>query len=278
MAEMATNSPTFSHFSSLPLGLRNQIWRDALPDKDNPALFFYKRGCWTPRRLTDSDEGYDATDDRLNLELEFRHDVLGHVHVRVPLGFVNHEARVVGLAWICEQGIETRFREDRRCQDFARPFDPNRDALYMAPEDWIDFCCEPYDRMRGFDLYDRNVSCGPDLERIAVPEALLRREAAVMSDIFEWFCSVAVLYVIIDAQPDAQFEERRRQRWELESAQGRVFFWNHKNGGFDVGGGEDIGDEPLYKCMQEASVGLGEALAKNQTRSFEIRPVFAVRR
>lgn len=34
---------TFPHFRNLPQELRDQIWNDALPEKDKPALYPWKK-------------------------------------------------------------------------------------------------------------------------------------------------------------------------------------------------------------------------------------------
>jgi len=62
-----------------PLELRNQIWHDTLSNKDVPALYNYKVGCWCPRRLSRS-EPVDEADDKLHLYLEFCHDLLVREH------------------------------------------------------------------------------------------------------------------------------------------------------------------------------------------------------
>ena len=90
-----------------------------------------------------------------------------------------------------------------------------------------------------------------------------------------------MLFIIIDTQPDLQPADndmKVQRRWELESRQGEVFFWNHGRGGFDSRNSEDIGNEALYRLLGEANKGLGQELIENHIRSFEIRPVFAVRR
>ncbi len=279
MEAAATNSPTFPLFSSLSPELRNQIWRDALPDKVGPALYFYRKGCWCPRRLSKSDEGYDPENDELNLNFEFRHDLLDDVQIEVPLVFVNREARGIALAWTHEQGIEIRPREDGQYPLFVRPFDPMRDALYIALDRWDDFLCEPSDRLFQLDLFDQLIVVSTDLTRIAVPEALLRSEVAKLDDMFANF-EPRVLFIIVDPQPDLQSADndmKVQRRWEFESTQGGAFFWNKDRGGFDLGDSEYIGDEALYRLIEEANKGLGEGLARYHIRSFEIRPVFAVR-
>ena len=281
VAEAATNSSTFPLFSSLSPELRNQIWRDALPDKVGPALYFYRKGCWCPRRLSKSDEGYDTENDENNLNFEFRHDLLDDVQFEVPLVFVDREARGIALAWVREQGIEIRPCEDRQYPVFVRPFDPMRDALYIAFNKWDDFLCEPDDRQFQPDLFEQLVDIKSDLTRIAVPEALLRSEVATLSEMFRYFFYLKVVFIIVDAQPDLQSADKDmkvQRRWEFESTQGEAFFWNDDRDGFDFGDSEYIGDEALYRLIEKASKGLGEGLVKNHIRSFEIRPLFVVRR
>jgi hypothetical protein len=74
-----------------------------------------------------------------------------------------------------------------------------------------------------------------------------------------------------------------QRRWELESTQGGAIFWNDDRGNFgfrDSEDSEDIGEEALCRLLGEANKGFSEELVKNQTRirSFEVWPVFAVRR
>ena len=106
------------------------------------------------RRLSKSDEGYDPENDENNLNLEFRHDLLDDAQFEVPLVFVNREARRTALAWVRKQGIEIRPRENRQYPVFVRPFDPMRDALYVALDKWHDFLCEPDDRQSQPDLFE----------------------------------------------------------------------------------------------------------------------------
>ncbi|PNY23531.1 Uncharacterized protein TCAP_06526 [Tolypocladium capitatum] len=275
---MTANSSAFPLFSSLPPELRIRIWRDALPDRDGPALYPYRKGCWCPRRISESDDGPEHADDTY-LFLEFRHDLLDSVHVKAPLAFVNREARCIALAWARKRGIEMRVREDSQCPVLARPFDPVHDALYVALDKFNDFCCEPYDRLFQPDLVDQGVSSSPDVTRIAIPEALLRSEDTTLHQVTEWFPRLAVIFIVVDAQPDLEDDGTKVQRrWELEGTEGRAFVRNHDHGGFDLGDGEYVGDEALYRRIEEASKGLSEVFGDDLVRRFEIRPVFAVRR
>lgn len=281
MAAAAPNSSTFPLFTSLPPELRDQIWHDALPDKAGPALSFYKKGCWCPRYLSESDEGYDAKNDENNLKFEFRHDFLDDIQFEIPLIYVNREARDLALAWVRERGIEIRPREGRQYPVFVRPFDPMRDALYVALDKWDDFLREPDDRLFERDLIDELVDSKPDLTLLAVPIALLRNEVASLVEMFRYHCNLKVLLIIVDPQPDLQSADKDakvQHRWDFESTQGGAFFWNDDRGSFDSVNSEDIGDEAVYRLMEEASRVLGEGFATEHIHSFEVRPVCAVRR
>lgn len=272
-----TNPSTFRLFSSLPQELRNQIWYDALPDKVGSVLHFCRKGCWCPRHLLSTDEGYDAENDENNLNFEFRHDLLDDVQFDVPLICINREIRQIVLAWIREQGIKIRPHEDRQhlYPVFLRPFDPMHDALYVALDKWDDFLREPVDRTFEADLFEKLIDLGPDLQCIAVPEALLRNEevVATLSEMFQCFFRLKVLLIVVDPQPDPQ-----SMWWKFESTQRGAFFWNNNRGGFDFVDNKCPGDDSLYRLIEEAGKKLSEGFALNEIHNFEIRPVFAVKR
>lgn len=180
MAAVATTSSIFALFSSLPLELRDQIWRAALPDEIPPALYFYKKGGWCP-----TDEN-DPENDESNVNFKYRHDLLDVVQLEVPLFFVSREARRIALAWVREHGIEIRAREDRRSPVFVCPFNPVRDVLYIAVDKWNEFLCEPHDRMCQPDMVEKYIhSEAVNITRIAIPEELFRGEGEVAAAIAE---------------------------------------------------------------------------------------------
>ncbi|MCJ1278049.1 hypothetical protein MMC21_005863 [Puttea exsequens] len=280
MSVAAANSPTFPLFSSLAPEIRNQIWRDALPDKVGPALYFYKKGCWCPRRRLKSEEDYNHQYEERNLNFEFRLDVLDDSQFEVPLVFVNREARGITLAWVSEQGIEIR-EENTRHPIFVRPFESTCDALYLELDKWNDFLREPYDRQDEPDLLEQVVNIKSHLTRIAVPEELLRKEVATLQYMFDWFNNLRVLYIIVDAQPDLQSADndmKVQRRWEFESTRGRALCWDDERHDFDCEDSENTCHEEVYRLIEEARKGLGEGLVRARMHSFEIRPAFAIRR
>jgi hypothetical protein len=309
MAAAATNTSIFHLFTSLAPELRDQIWRAALPDEVRPVLYFYKKGGWCPRRLLPSDERYNPETNELNVNFEFRHDLLDAVQLEIPLFFVNREARNIALAWIREHNIDIRVYAYKYGQlpspVFVSPFDPIYDALYIALDKWDEFLCEPDDRCFQPDMVEQFIHVQPaDITRIAMPEALFRGEGEVAVALAElmvitipfsflylyfsdlrklqdrFFGQLQVLFIMVDTPLDLQATNngmKIQPRWELENIEGGAFFWNHDRGRFDFNENGYAIDEALYKLMEEINKSLGEELVKNSIRSFEVRPVFAVR-
>ncbi|ELR08743.1 hypothetical protein VC83_00312 [Pseudogymnoascus destructans] len=149
----ATDPFTFPRFSELPPELRNQIWNDALLEKDRPALFPYIDGCWHPIDLSESDEGYIANTD--NIRLEFNPALLDPIPIEVPVYFVNREAPGAALAWAHRQGVRIIFYTEEQRLVFGRLFDNEQDTLYVALSNFADFFVEPYNRLAEPDLFGR---------------------------------------------------------------------------------------------------------------------------
>ena len=294
-----TQSPMFPLFSDLPAELRNQIWRNALPYPTGPTLHFYKPGCWCPRQLTESDQRWDPNDE-LNLDLEFRYDLLNHPHIEIPLISVNHESRAIALAWVREQGIETHFRDDsgdengdndsrqqqQRLDFFVRPFDLMNDAVYVAPDQWDEFMLSSFNRSSEPDLLDKTVDVRPNMTHLAVPEALLlRRDDGAggdpFSELFEYYWWVRVLFVVLGDAPEPGLEDRLSENgikgpprpgrlWELDEStihRARALIWDAERGRFEYSVDGDDGeyavgdrDEALEKRMEEVGSILSKSL------------------
>ncbi|KAE8407385.1 hypothetical protein BDV37DRAFT_240919 [Aspergillus pseudonomiae] len=277
MAAVTTNFSQFARFTSLPPELRYLIWRYALPDNIGQVLFPYKKGCWCPRYLSESDKAYN---EWCSTVFEFRHDLLDPVQFDVPLVFVNRESRAVALAWVRKMGIQVRFHRDKQAFVFVRQLYPVRDVLYV-PFDKIDeFILEPIDRQFEPDLVGRMVDVQPNVRHLAVPEALLQSDPAALREIFELLYHPEVLFILIGAQPDWNDSNTNvYQRWELDITQGRGFFWNSEHGHFDCDIGLPIGGEILCQRIKRAVKDLGSLLmGSHVVDGFEIRPVFAVRK
>ena len=279
MAIAANNPFTFTLFPRLAPELRNKIWRNTLPDV-GPALYFYKKGCWCPRRLSESDEGYNPENDELNLNFEFFHNLLYDTQFEVPLAFINHEARSIALDWARNRSMDLRPRKGGQHPVFVRHFDPARDVLYVALEDWNDFLYEADERMHQPDLEGEHLSCGSYITRIAVPEAVLQNKADTLTDIFRWFLGIEVLFVVIDTQPDLQSADKDmnlQQWWDFEK-EGGAFYFHPDRVTFDFVGSKHIGNEALYRLIEDANKHISAGLVSENLRSFEVRPISAARR
>lgn len=272
---MAT-AAEFPLFSRLPAELRNQIWQDTLPDKIGQLLYFYKKGCWCPRRVVEGDQGYDPDNDELNLAYEFRHELLNHVKIDVPGYFVNREAHSIASAWVRRQGLKLCSHKGKLI--FVRPFDPLLDTLYVPLEKWSDFLNEPHDRQFQPDLLYRGLDCpGISFTRIAIPKTVLEDDPDPLPAFFEWYERFERLFVIANPLPELQPDDNdtrvQQQRWELEGTQGPMHFWN--GAGFEWQDSHDVGDNALYKRIEETSNMLIETLVRIGKDRFEVRSAFA---
>ncbi|PSN73235.1 hypothetical protein BS50DRAFT_568814 [Corynespora cassiicola Philippines] len=269
----------FPHFSGLPLELRDQIWLESLNPQPGPALYFYKKGCWHPRTLTESEPGYYAEDPELNLFLEFRYSMLNDAILDAPIFHVNREARRVAKRWFREHGIEIRHRNDVAEPIFVRSFAPEHDALYVAPEQLHDFICEPIDRSFEPDFLNRTFSFMPHCERIALSNALLQEQPKALSEIFEMTYTPSVVLIIFGLQPDQSFVDdgmNVQRCWEFRTVREEALTWNRKRGAFELMEGGERKEEGSL-ITSETRKELASTLIEGQVDDFELWPAFAMR-
>lgn len=270
----ASTMSRFSPFPRLPPELRNRLWRESLPDKDRPALFPYKEGCWCPYWAQDGDEKYQFDEGYDNVYFEFRQEMLDPIQVDVPLASVNREARSIALAWAAEQGIELSGQSlIRRCQR-------SHDAMYIPHDKWSDFLEEPYERRSQPDLEGRTVSSGLTITQVAVPEELIRAQPDSLADLLDWLEQVRRVYIIVGEQPDFQKDEGKETvpRWQVNH-QSKRFIWNSRSERFISKGDKLIGDEEFNSQLEKALEVLGDDIIKGRgfIPYFEVWPVCAVR-
>jgi hypothetical protein len=262
---MTTDSSSFTLFPQLPPELRTQIWQQALPII-GPALCRHREGLWRPRYLQPGDEDYfPELED--NIELEFRPDLVIQIPVELPLILVNREARSVTLKWAREYGVKiTPGSDNHTCM---RLFDPQLDIIYVEISQITDFYMAPHERMFEDDLIGRMISSSIRPKRLAISEMAFRSDD-VKPDILSAHNYASHLFVIVGEQPD--FEGL----WEVDSSRGKSVFWNCKKLRFEMGDGEYITDEGLYRIIEENKKDISEDLP--HFVDLEIRPAFAVRR
>lgn len=245
----------FSLFPNPPLELRIQIWHYALPEKKESSLVPYRKGCWKVLPPT--------SDESKELPLVFQHHLLDNIQIEIPLVFVNHEARDVALSWIHKQDIKVRFSNNTQPYTLTREFDPMCDALYVPPDKIFDFLNEyrQITRWRGLGGQGYYYSVQPKLTNIAIPEALLHDAD-----------------IIVGTPPD--FEDngmKVQQQWDLEGFQGMSVSWDYEQRKFEWETGNVVGGEALHKWIGGAIEYLDQTMIEDGIKSFEIRPVFAVK-
>ncbi|KAI0468178.1 hypothetical protein F4859DRAFT_216941 [Xylaria cf. heliscus] len=220
MGEAETRNTTFPLFSNLPPELRNQIWQDALPNRVGAGLYFYKQGCCGPEWVSTLDGGSDHERSTRTMVLEFQHSLLDDARFDIPLAFVSREARSIALAWAEEQGLKVCSSANGPI--FLCPFNPRRDVLYIAPDQWDGFLRDHIELWFGFGLIEQDPEIRSHLERVALPQSLLRSEFSTLLGLFNHYHDLKTLYIVADAPTRVDLplggkndKTEIQQRWEL---------------------------------------------------------------
>ncbi|VUC35399.1 unnamed protein product [Clonostachys rosea] len=255
---MPLNLSSFILFSHLPPELRHVIWQQALPG-NAPTLYSYTSGNRSNPESPNGSEG---------------HNDLAEVHLELPLFFVNREANRIATAWLREQGMLMPFRENRQTHAFLRPYDVDRDALYV-PASEIGQLSSSLPGMFG------HVCCSePNLARVAVPAEVLSQDSDTLAELVSMF-SMETLYVIVGIQPgsgNGDSIQRLGERWELMNPQSNMALeWSRSRGCFRWRDGNSVGSEELHREMERAGKELARTLDWIRMDCFEMLPVSAVR-
>ncbi|KAJ5207330.1 hypothetical protein N7491_002037 [Penicillium cf. griseofulvum] len=286
-AVLPAGAQVFHLFSFLPTELRLQIWRDALPEADPPALAPYKANCWRPVPVAESER--EESFHQSCVEMVFRPELLDHIRVKTPLTSVNHEARGAAIEWAFKQGIEVRFHEARQCLIFLRPFDPMHDVLWFSQEIleiFVQECWGVFPLINPLDNRQR-VSLPIEVARFALPEGALvdDQRMNLIYDSAHCFSGNSIMYIIAGELPNFNVIDGDRTkvhpRWELDHMpNAKALVWNQHTNKFDFRSGPQILLEFAYHRILEASymiAALSEPPLKDRDAGFEIQPVFAVR-
>ncbi|KAG2021803.1 hypothetical protein GB937_004350 [Aspergillus fischeri] len=91
-----------------------------------------------------------------------------------------------------------------------------------------------------------------ELAAIAVPEAQVYSNPAVLHEMFEWPYYRVVLYVVLGSPRDLRLEyagQNVQRRWEVQTRPGGSLFYTWKDGGgsFDEGDSEHSAHKDLYE-------------------------------
>ncbi|KAG6042662.1 hypothetical protein E4U39_005617 [Claviceps sp. Clav50 group G5] len=281
----------FHFFSKLAPELRHYIWRLSLPDDIGPVLHFYHgKGYWRVRRVEEHRPTYRP--GYRDKEMEFRTDLIDpEVQLCLPQFFVNHEAHDIAADWLRQQGggFVLSPGKGKKMDRFTRPFNAERDPLYIPHDKWDQFLDEPSDRLfecselvPGVDIIHKAI-------RFAVPEDIFF-DPVMLQCLPEvkcrWFDEPGKLFVILGAQPKRSSPAERasghRVLWEMEGEENGALVWNKKKRKFVIRQGAKPFDKDrmmLFDRLEDfAWMGLRDSMLENACKTLEIRFVSAVKR
>ncbi|KAJ5824560.1 hypothetical protein N7447_006900 [Penicillium robsamsonii] len=253
-----------------------QIWRDALPEIDTPALSPYQAGCWRPVPVPESEQVHVF--HQTSVEMELHHELLDPIRVKTPLTSVNHEARGVAIEWALKQGMEVRFHEGRQCLIFLRTFDPTREVIWFG-QDSLEASAKEC-----WGVHAGAVANGPRqiLTAPIDPGCFAISEHVLMDD-----PSLSFVAIIAGEHPNFDIHgdcTKFQPRWEIDDSQKeKALAWNRHKKKFEVksvNSGRDILHTLSYQRVLEARQmvsKLPSPSAGARTTTFEIRPVYSVR-
>lgn len=244
-----TISSNFHIFSKLPPEIRTMIWRHALPETDDPALFSYKKGCWHDPDLPGLHPHQQYPYPGYEVQYKFCHKMLDPVPVKLPLALVSYEAREVALAWARQQEFEELFSKVGEFEGFVRRFDPIIDTLFVGHRhlDMLlsdSLCPESAQHSSGGCAVHSRIE---EIGKIAMPEKIFRDgipSGGDLSDFVECVLPSAQLFIIKNPQPRFKRKDSMKvqRRWEIAESHDTRFHWHPTCGHFHSDRESDIID------------------------------------
>ncbi|KAG6133078.1 hypothetical protein E4U22_007160 [Claviceps purpurea] len=278
----------FHPFSRLAPELRHHIWRLSLPDNIGPALHFYQRdGYWRARKIEEHESIYRPGEE----QIEFRTELIDpEVQLCLPQFFVNHEAHRIAAAWLREEGREyiLSLGTTQKLDRFVRPFNENRDILYIPYDKWHQFNTEPRDRAIG-----RGMQGVPAMDVVQKPITIALPHTVIWNvDLLRcfpevkslWFNDPVKLFVILGEQPEqiGSPAEHDSWYWEIEDTGIGALVWDMVKQDFVFEQGANAFDfkhRAISANVQNAARnGLLGGMIENGCESLEIRLAYAALR
>lgn len=265
-----STTTVFQYFSKLPLELRNQIWDESLPEKDAPALFFYKPGCWEVHVPVPGDKRFNPDWPGSNWVLFFE-DRLAHTHVCPALLRVNAEARRAALRWAHRLGYKLQWN-NRNQPVITRPMEREIDTLYLPNEHKEEYFTVTEDLM---DQPDSSQSYTNDVEDrpVAMSQWTISKDPmGIIPGFRDWIHNTFLIHAVVGiplpetdlVALDPSLDNVQLRRWELRDAQQpNTYSWNRSKTCFlwedlddqtkrDAGMVSDVGEEDMREWAESA--------------------------
>lgn len=146
-AQSIPSMAAFRCFRSLPTEIRLEIWRLSLPSEleiNRPHLCVYRKGCWRIERPP-PDDTFHQICQKLHMERL-------PVDIPVPQLAVCRESRTEALRWAEWSHISwSRAHNSPIC---CRPFNVERDVLFVPDHACLPFLHEASDQMLDLDVHN----------------------------------------------------------------------------------------------------------------------------
>ncbi|KAK5991290.1 hypothetical protein PT974_09570 [Cladobotryum mycophilum] len=221
--EPDNSTKTFHQFGDLPTELRRFIWAAALPE-DEPTIYMYGKRYADPHR----DPDWSARKERGEKLPAFLVQA-----AMPPLVWASREARAAVMEWVKRKGYTLGFRKETRGHILSRPFDIERDVLYVPAAAWEeDFSHE------AFIMTDEDADAGisdmyKNIKHLALPAYTAIGSMHLLMQLFEFMPNLETISVVWDELPTMRYKQSalaarpttsRRERletavqprWELE--------------------------------------------------------------
>ncbi|GKZ26706.1 hypothetical protein AbraCBS73388_002957 [Aspergillus brasiliensis] len=214
--------------------------------------------------------------------------LLDHVQIYTPLLHVNSEARAIARKWGQRVSIPPRDRitgnqsEDvssrKEICPFSRPFDINRDYLYLVPDNIVDLILGASDRLEQPDMNGKATRVVFSLPTVVLSEEVIwLKDAELMEEILDLCSILGLVYIVVGEQP--KWKRGGVQRWwGVEWVAKRAFVWQWMENRFvEMGGGSRFESEEVYRRMVDWCGCMGRVLKRDHKTRFEVRVVRAVK-
>ncbi|PYI36272.1 hypothetical protein BP00DRAFT_491813 [Aspergillus indologenus CBS 114.80] len=256
--------PTFRRFPWLPVELRLEIWKYALPIVTEKATLYpwvekteWKRGkksryCWIKPTLY--------------------YPVAPRTHqIAMPLLYVNHESHSVALDWLNKHRPLRKRYNHKGTVLLTRPFFAEDDTLYLgldpaAPD------------------YEDHLRSRPDFKQLAVSEDFFLADPSRLCHLVRCLTRCRSFSIVIGNGPapyssNLPKKEKMVERWEIDGLRETMLEWEASYGGTLPWNPNGIISAALYTLVILTYPHLSRVVAESSSpRTFTIDAVRAVKR